>query len=440
MKGRQATKILRRYYSDDIDRRIIQALQNQVCGRRKFLSPFLASSISSNAFSTLKEGHVKRESVIAPNRPWLDRKVPVNVRTTKFVETSLGSLGQYVVANDAIKLAEDCCKLQDYVGLKFAHDVLDRVLAEKRYFDSNEPTSPPFPIPEKLFEKILYGWCHLATKGKVARIRMREILDLMMELEENDDEKLKKIGDNLSREVRVLVERERLQPTVSTYNTVLTGLRNAAKVSQNAATEAEELLDEMTKMHKDRGWHTRPNTKSYSLVISAYANSGLKYSGKNAERLLRKVQQSHEEEKKAYLEQYGVPYKTMDVSGNKRRIVTADAIMYNSVIQAYSQRCSPYEARKARDLLIEAMNVKDGTVHLDLALFTSVINSFANVAQNMKLPSEKRYMAAEHAEEALQVMVEEFKLMQDNGQLDFQAENDKNNRKGLSSVAPFNGE
>ena len=422
--------------------RVIVALRPSVitCRRAEFphytfsSAQFAISDPSCRNFSSSRDSNRNEPKI--PPRPWLDRKLPFDVRVQKLLEAKVGTLDHHVVEFDTTGLAEHCCRLRDFVGMKFAHDVLDRVLAEKRYHDENKnPNQLPFLVPAKLFQTILYGWCNLATKGKIARVRMRETLDLMLEVVKQDDKLLDSIAAAPENgNIRQIFQEERLLPTVNTYNTVLTGLGNAARVSRDAAVEAEEVLKEMQMNHKKFGWHTKPNTKSFSLVIAAYATSGLKYSGKNAERLLRQIQKIHEEEKQLYMEEYGVPYNTRDVSANRRKIVTADAIIYTHVIKAHSHRCSPYEAGKVRDLLIEAMSMDDGTVQLDAALFTSAINAFASVAQNMKLPSDQRFLAAQHAEEILMVMLEQTRFPLESPQTG-QAK-----KKKIDMAAPFNGE
>jgi hypothetical protein len=65
---------------------------------------------------------------------------------------------------------------------------------------------------------------------------------------------------------------------------------------------------------------------------------------------------------------------------------------------------------RAKKLLHEAMNVKDGTVQFDSDIFAATILAFANVAENRKANMKTRLTAAEHAEKIFLSLFEEMKL------------------------------
>ena len=82
--------------------------------------------------------------------------------------------------------------------------------------------------------------------------------------------------------------------------------------------------------------------------------------------------------------------------------------------------------------LIEVIGVQDGTVKTNFALFTGAIDSCAKQAKNVRISKDKRFNAAQQAEEILEVMLEDMESLK--------AGNLTSRRRGASLVAPFNGE
>jgi hypothetical protein len=361
-------------------------------------------------------------------RPWLDPQVSWENRVTFFCESRIGVLNPAAILWDAPSLLEFCCRQGDVVGMKNAQEVLDRCLAEKDYYETSSSASTtstgPFPIPLNLFQSVLYGWaclCRLQSQHIVEQvmIRMRQIVDQLVLTVQQEQQRF---------------PTPTLQPTVDIYNTYLTGLSFASKTNPTAAEMAERLLDEMIMLHQKHQWHVKPNTKSYTLVMSAHAHSrNYKAAGPNAERVLRKLQQVHDMEKQLYQQQYDRPYDTQNPQANKRRIPTPDTVVYNHVIQAYAKDPSITAAHKARDLLIEAMSTTDGTVRPDLGLFTGVIAAFAHLAGNSHVSLEERYHAAMQAEEVMTAVFRDFQT------LDHQhATTSRTSSSNTHRVAPFN--
>jgi len=355
-----------------------------------------------------------------------------------FLDVELGHLGVHAIQFDDLVLVETACRQQGFFGMQLAHNILDRCLAEKRYLDTNnnnnnntndsDNNQTMVHVPLDLFKTILYGWSSIATRGKIAVMRMREIMDRVLEVAQHDHKRLMKPREakNISDDANDTATTAPLVPNTDLYNTYLMGLRNASRVSRPAAASVIAVLDEMTSLRKKYGWHIKPNTKTYTLVISALANSGLNDAGDRAERVLRRMIQVHGTEKERYLQQYGVPYDTADPANNRRRIPTPDLVVYTSVIRAYSQGHSERVANKAKDLLIEYMSLfSNGTTTQapDAFLFTSVISAYAAVAENRRISNEARLVAAKEAQEVLEMMLEDFRTA---GGV-------------LSTVEPYNG-
>lgn len=191
--------------------------------------------------------------------------------------------------------------------------------------------------------------------------------------------------------------RSSCQPTTGTYNTILRGLAQVAKKDANSAFEAENLLLEMMDRHRELGWKTKPNTRSWTHVIHAHGNSGLNGAGDRAEKVLKHMTSMHEDELKIYNTKMEHPYDLQNPSENVYQIVTPDERVYSTVISAIVNSGAKYSAERARDLLTDLL---DAGVKLDAFAFNAVIVGFAKLADAKNLPSPKqRFEAATKAEE-----------------------------------------
>jgi hypothetical protein len=395
---------------------------------------YFSSSPNDDASNTTEEGRRLR--------PWSNPQMSWENRVTNFCDSRVGYLHAAAVVYDAPSLVDFCCRQGDVVGLKTAQEILDRCLAEKDYYETSstatststdtDTSTGPFPIPLNLFQSVLYGWaclCRLQSKMKVeqAMIRMRSTVDQLLLTVQQEQQRFPTTSSSL-------------QPTIDIYNTYLNGLNFASKLDPTAAEIGERLLDEMILLHQKHRWHVKPNTKSYTLVASAYTHSrDTKTAGPNAERILRKLQQVHIAEKQLYQEQYDTPYDTHNPQANKRRIPTPDTIVYNHVIQAYAKDPSVKASHKARDLLIEAMSTTDGTVRPDLGLFTGVIAAFAHLAGNLRVSLNERYQAAMQAEEVMTAVFQDFqRLDHQHKTTNKSSTNSNSNSSNTHRVAPFN--
>lgn len=324
--------------------------------------------------------------------------------------------------------------------MKKAQDILDRLVEEKRFVNNSQETTTFVIIPDRPFKMVMYGWANMCRKVKVAPQRMREVLDLMIQ-EAEYDKKIRE-GINATRsetqssnddsdvhdiDTEDLFEGLSCEPTVDIYNTLLQGLSQAATRSIQAAIEAEQALSKMEKVNRTRGWHTKPNTRSYSLVLNAYANSKHATAGERAESVLRNMIERHEFEKQEYFEEYGIEYNTVEEELNERKIVTPDTIAYTMVIQAHGSSDLPESADKAMMLLNELIQSDNPALAPDSFCFATTINAFSKMASRKKSPSE-RVGAAECAEDILWMMVDEI-----------EKKNQTNTEHSLAgNIVPFN--
>ena len=396
-------------------------------------------------FDTSKFGHeIVDDSERSNDRIWMDPKTPLEQRVKRFIDQPLGSIHHLDIKLTSLDLIKSCGRQKSFEGMKNAQDILDRLIEEKKYVNSLEETTIFVIIPDRPFKMVMYGWANMCRTISFAPQRMREVLDLMIQ-EAEDDKNLK---GNLSRiegqasnsdhdcnnnfegiDSHINIQYDvyaglSCEPTVDIYNTLLQGLSEAASRSIQAAIEAEHVLSKMNKMNMTRGWHTKPNTRSYSLVLKAYANCRHVTSGDRAESVLRDMIERHEHEKLEYFEQYGKEFDTANTELNNRMIVTPDTIAYTTVIQAHAYSDTSTSAEKALMLLNELIQSDNPALEADSFSFANTINAFSKMAAKKKSPSH-RVKAAERAEAILWMMVDEIK-------------SNKHSNHLSGSIVPFN--
>lgn len=319
------------------------------------------------------------------DRVELDRTLPLSDSIKRLVKIPVGRMHYLDFYNKCPSIMRKSCKTQS--GVEGARSILDRMLQEKRVSGR--------AVPAKAFEILLFGWT------KIAKLEPERAIQAMMELiklmgTENEYDQLHAKADST----------DSCQPTVQTYNTVLRGMAEAATFLPSAAREAEQLLEVMETRYREQGWHTRPNTRSYTHVITAYGNMRRYESGDRAQAVLDRMLRVSKLELEAYQATYGVPYNTEDLKQNVKRIVLPDVAVYSAVICAHAKSRAYESANKAYALLIEMMN------HLrpDATAFTATINAFANIAGKSsgkvrdRILARERLQAAERAEALLLLM------------------------------------
>jgi hypothetical protein len=353
-------------------------------------------------------------------RIWLDPSTRLEDRVSKVLERNLGTLHPLDITLASVDLIRECGKLKSFEGMKYGHDILDRLLEEKRHVNL-EVGRPLVVIPERVFKTLMYGWSNLSKEVSFAPQRMREILDTMIQ-ETEYDEQIKaerqsttEVDTDAAEDHDVFDQKQdhifagmSCQPTVDIYNTMLQGLAEASYRSIASAGEAEDILRKMDRIHRARGWHTKPTNKSFTLVINAFARTCHYTAGDRAEGVLRAMSKYSKREKQAYLEEKGFDYDPSDHSVNTRRIVAPDAKAYAAAIQAHTQSDSEGSAQKALDLLFEMIQSDDETLQLDAFVFANTIHAFAKTAAK-KRSASGRIAAAERSEEILWLMVDEIK-------------------------------
>ena len=78
----------------------------------------------------------KDDSISAHKRIWLDPNTTIQDRVNRFVNQRLGTLHPLDITLASVDLIRECGKMKSFEGMKYAHDILDRLLEEKRHINS----------------------------------------------------------------------------------------------------------------------------------------------------------------------------------------------------------------------------------------------------------------------------------------------------------------
>lgn len=273
--------------------------------------------------------------------------------------------------------------------MEAAHSILERLYVEKRNQQKLDPESE-YSIDQSFVSTVLFGWVNLATTFRVAQVRMRELLDTAIDETKHDV----KVNPSINKFGCL---------TAQTFNTYLQGLANAAVNNPQAAVAAEATLYEMDDLHRSMKWHTKPNGRSYGLVIHAFARTRHRNAGDRALNLLRRLQQQYQVELNAYKEKFGTPYIPptdfeQDPKENKHQIAAPDTAVYTSCMAALLE----HKPDGAIALLAEAIEAK---IPLDAGIFILPMNGLARIIEQ-EGNAKRRIEIAENAEALLEKMID----------------------------------
>jgi hypothetical protein len=323
----------------------------------------------NGAFDDNSSRPKRMAKVSEKERIWAGPNMSLSDKIGAFLEAAPGGLHPLDIHLYAHDLILESCKRSTLADMRQAHDILYRLLLEKRVVKSLMISVDPF-------ETIIYGWAKLAHSQSPEK--MREILDLM------GAEHLYDLEHFVGGEGEA--SKSSCQPTTATYNTVLRGLALVAKHNPSAAITAELLLDEMRDRSEVKGWSTKPNTRSFTHATQAHANAGKPESGDRAVHLLQAMQIMHEDEKVQYEQKHSRPYSLDDPSENLHQIVTPDAWIHSIVLTAIINSNTNNSAQQASDLLADL--IRSGK-KVDAFAFNTVIGGFARLAKTMSNPRKR---------------------------------------------------
>jgi hypothetical protein len=224
-------------------------------------------------------------------------------------------------------------------------------------------------ITLELWQQVVYGWSVLAPKHPVAVVRMKEVVDRVVQEARIATKTRKSSVDGAaalsppsSSSSSLQQQRRRRSlpppnaPTVDLFNTYLYGLSQAALSSRSAALQARQVLRDMEEYYggeeDNLGWWCRPNNKSYMNVLVAFRNSRHPGSAGAVMEVLDDMMRAHDRQRQEYEAQYGVPYHD-DVNAvvggdgdsdgdprgksNRRKLVTPDQATFTVALQAIVQ-------------------------------------------------------------------------------------------------------
>jgi hypothetical protein len=75
---------------------------------------------------------------------WLDPSTKLEDRVNKFLNRRLGTMHPLDIKLASVDLIRECGKMKAFEGMKYAHDILDRILEEKRYAHQSDNNNHPW--------------------------------------------------------------------------------------------------------------------------------------------------------------------------------------------------------------------------------------------------------------------------------------------------------
>ena len=298
-------------------------------------------------------------------------------------------------------LMTECCKLRSYEGMEFATQTMLRALQEKRRTLKSE--GDKLIVPVKAWERLLFGWVKLAKSSPVVAERMKGVVDMALIEAEKDEELLKEHGEGTQGDGKEKMPQGphvrsspiSSQPDVSFFNTYLQGLAEAVNLNPQIVLVAEKTIQDMKKYNTEKGWHTKPNCRSYTLLISAQGNSTHPSRGEKIMEILEQVTQDNKEQKRIFKERRGEEYnEEMADTRGWSKIVSHDAPMYTVAMKAILS--SPSSASLVLDLLEDAEKIG----FVDKYLYSLAIQAVSRIIETVK-KGRSRLSLAETAEKML---------------------------------------
>lgn len=300
-------------------------------------------------------------------KPWMNERMPLQIRVKSLMECPELRPDDFSRCSVVYDIIKRCCELRTMHGVQLAQDVLDCLLYHRKVLKSKNRI---VCLDTDIIQMVLYAWALLADKHSISQNRMKELImfavnsALFPDGKDIDvsfaiNVKLRSKFDSSSKAQSQTNLARTTNPTRSLFNTYLLGLANAAKLTPQAAVRAESILSDMTYYHDTYRWCTDPNTRSFSYVIQAYANTkGQPEFAQKAYSVLCKMWKVHEIESRQYFYDYGIQYNAAEPLTNKRRVVTPDAVVYTLMMKALVACADSETLRQVSNLWNEAM-IKD---------------------------------------------------------------------------------
>eukprot|EP00980_Cylindrotheca_fusiformis_P007024 scaffold1475_cov111-Cylindrotheca_fusiformis.AAC.3 len=168
---------------------------------------------------------------------------------------------------------------------------------------------------------------------------------------------------------------DRQKPNIITFTAVLSGWAKT-RFYRHAPKRAEQLLEQMEKLHESGALDVKPNCVSYSILLDCLAYSKKQSSAEKAERILQKMKQSDDHD------------------------FHPNVISYNSVIKAWSYTKDPRAVDKVFALLEELLEKSETDPKL-----TPNANTFGSV---LKTIADSRLDDKRERAESLLLIMEKY--------------------------------
>jgi hypothetical protein len=208
------------------------------------------------------------------------------------------------------------------------------------------------------FNSVIHAYANVGKNSAGAQHRARRAEELLNQME------------NLSKSTG----NDNVKPDVISFSTVINAYSRAALQEPKCAVQAMEILERMEQLYEGGDKYLKPNMRTYTAVINAFARIE---SPEKADAILSKL-------KKCYS------------MGDKS--LKPDTICYSSVLDAFSQKGGEEAAYRAEELLHEMEDLYsngDTDVKPNTQTYRSVITA---------LGKSRRPRAAEKAEQILDKM------------------------------------
>ena len=345
------------------------------------------------------------------------RSPPLGEKVAKIIDVPKGMKQPKYLAYEIESLMKECSKLSSKEGSRDTMKLLHRLLEEKMHTNQKFPQerknddsvySVPYIVNDSFFHLAMFA--QIRTKDGPRKIQ--DLIQLM-----TDEYWCDARSRNPSPEGEGWIDKREkrisCRPSTTTYNILLTALSEASRNKPRFAAKAEKVLDEMRSLQKDKKWHTKPNTKSYELVIEAYSRNNTFEAGTKAAGVYHKMVAAHEQALQEYRHHSfsGADYNFDDPSSNYRHIVVPTTKSILSVINAYLHSNTETSPKLAESFLLSCISnndddnekVADKLNIMNARLFNRVIQGWTQRMSKMNSP-RARFDAASKAEKLMRHM------------------------------------
>lgn len=357
------------------------------------------------------------------------RPPPLADNVTHIINGTKGKAHPRYLAYEIEHLMKECSKLSSKKGNRNTVQLMHRLLEEKEHANQavleemkkiDTSSIVPVPVPYIVNDSFFHLAMFAQTRGKDGPREVQNLIQLMTDEYWCDQKMQQQLAQcNLpSTEGEGWIDKRKrrrsCRPSTTTYNILLTALVEASENKPRYASQAETVLDEMRTLQKHKNWHTKPNTKSFELVIGAYARNNTFDAGTNAMRVFGKMMEAHEKALQEYRNHSisGEDYDFKEPSRNYRQIVVPTKKAVFSVVDAFLNSNTDRAPKLAESFILSLVSssdeddvekVNNKNVIIDEHIFNRIIKGWTRRMNKTKNP-KGRFEAASNAERLMRRM------------------------------------